>query len=316
MVTLEIEAPTTLKLFSQMQDSLSFIRELRMLGHRIVGKPNHQIWIDMHKVKEINYATISILKAVLYDFDTRNIAVVGNLPQDEKCNHYLQDCNYLLGLKDMRGRPFSPRPESAHILFKAGKGPLTQEQNLKISDMLADGLAFLGGDNLHELKLKTLLLEGCANSIEWGQTEGGQWMLGLKKEDAAGVRSLLFTITDVGKGILATLRRRLTDKILNFVNFQTEHEILRLAFERKWGSRTGEINRNNGLPTFRRACELGMIDDLRVLTNNVILRFSGADIDARTLPPGFPRFSGTIYQWSVSTNSLINMSEAREYAYH
>lgn len=214
----------------------------------------------------------------------------------------------------MKGRKFPPSQQSAHIFFERGRGQLSREENLKISDLLADAMEFMGGNIQHEIKLKTLLLEGCANSIEWGQTEGRQWMLGMKKEEKEGGREVLFTITDVGKGILETLRRKLTDKFLNLVKFQTEHEILKLAFERKWGSRSGEVNRNNGLPTFRKACELGMIEDLRVLANNVILGF-GDDEKAETFDRGFPRYSGTIFQWRVSANCLKQMVDIKDYVY-
>lgn len=314
LVTHYIDAPSNLRLFSKMEDTLVFIRELRALGNRIVGNPQHRIQINLQRVKEINYATISILKAVLYDFTTRDIAIVGDLPSNEICSAYLKECGYLDGLIDMRGRKFPPSQQSAHIFFESGRGRLTRDENLKISNLLEDAMEFMGGNIQHELKLKTLLLEGCANSIEWGQTQGRQWMLGMKKEERDGVREVLFTITDVGKGILETLRRKFTDQILNLVKFQTEHEVLKLAFERKWGSRSGEVNRNNGLPTFRKAVELGMIDDLKVLANNVILGF-GDNEKAETFGRGFPRYSGTIFQWRVSANCLKQMVEIKDYAY-
>jgi|CXWL01.1.fsa_nt_gi hypothetical protein len=287
---------------------------MRALGNLVANRLNHRIRIDLHKVKDINYATISILKAVIFDFTTRDITIVGSLPAETNCSNYLKESGYLDGLTDMRGRAFPPSEQSAHIFFEAGRGQLTREENLKISDLLADAMNFMDGDIRHELKLKTLLLEGCANSIEWGQTEGQQWMLGMKKEEKDGKREVLFTVTDVGKGILATLRRKLTDQFLNLIKFQTEHEVLKLTFERKWGSSSGEVNRNNGLPTIRKACELGMIEDLRVLSNNVILRF-GDTQKAETFDRGFPRYSGTIYQWRVSADCLQKMVDTKEYVY-
>lgn len=314
IITHEIAAPANLRLFSNLQPTLEFIRELRALGNLVVNKPNHRIRIDLQRVREINYATISIIKAVIFDFTTREIAIVGNLPVDTSCSEYLKESGYRDGLIDMNGNAFPPSQQSAYIFFERGLGRLTNEENLKISDLLADAMQFMGGDIRHELKLKTLLLEGCANSIEWGQTEGEQWMLGMKKEEKDGHREVIFTVTDVGKGILATLRRKLSDKVLGLINFQTEHDVLQLAFERKWGSSTGEINRNNGLPTIRKACELGMISDLRVLSNNVILGF-GENPRKETFERGFPRYSGTIYQWRVSSDCMDRMVDTKVYVY-
>lgn len=137
-------------------------------------------------------------------------------------------------------------------------------------------------------------------------------MLGMKKEERKGAKEVIFTVTDVGKGILSSLRRKFSDSLLGLVNIQTEHEVLGLAFERKWGSSTGEINRNNGLPTIKRSWSSGMIEDLKVLSNNVILRF-GQNSDAVTFPRGFPRYTGTIYQWNVSGNCLKKMEEYNDY---
>lgn len=314
LITHEIEAPENLRLFSNMRQTLEFVRELRALGNLVVDKPGNRIRIKLQRLKQINYATISILKAVIFDFTTREIAIVGDLPIESTCNDYLTESGYLDGLIDMSGRAFPPSEQSAHIFFKRGLGRLSREQNLAISDLLANAMVFMNGDIRHECKLKTLLLEGCANSIEWGETKGQQWMLGMKKEEKNGNREILFTITDVGKGILETLRRKFKDRFLNLVKFRTEHEVLQLAFQRQWGSRSEEINRNNGLPTIRKACELGMIEDLRVLSNNVILRF-GENEHAETFERGFPRYSGTIYQWRVSADCLKRMVEFTDYEY-
>lgn len=58
------------------------------------------------------------------------------------------------------------------------------------------------------MSVKTIILEICGNSIEWSGTDNKQWLLGVKYESDR----VIFTVTDVGKGILETLYRKFGKK--------------------------------------------------------------------------------------------------------
>lgn len=57
---------------------------------------------------------------------------------------------------------------------------------------------------------------------------------------------VVFTVTDVSKGILESLYRRLSRRF--FEAFTSNDEIFKGAFDKKYGSTTKEDNRNKGLP--------------------------------------------------------------------
>ena len=79
-------------------------------------------------------------------------------------------------------------------------------------------------------------------------------------------------------------------------------EILQNAFVKKYGSSTQEINRNKGLPAIKKGFDDGLLKDLKVLTNNVILHF---DNDKKSLSFIKQRgFDGTLYRWSITKESL------------
>lgn len=214
---IKVYSPENLRLFSARNSTVEFIRKIRSTVDSLKNAPNHAVFVDLTALKEINYGTISILKALIHNFTSQNIVYGSNLPADERARQYLEECGYLDGLLSMAGKPFPPHPTSSHIFFQGGQGRLTEAANLRISELVEGAVEFLGGDRSHELKLKPLILEVCANSIEWARTRNSEWMLGMKQEQPDGNRdrSILITVTDTGKGILETLKRKSADG--NFV---------------------------------------------------------------------------------------------------
>jgi len=155
----------------------------------------------------------------------------------------------------------------------------------------------------HCLSVKTIILEICGNSIEWSGTDNKQWLLGVKYES----HKVIFTVTDVGKGILKTLYRRYNKKIYDFFKNKTDCEILSGAFEKKYGSATQKVNRNKGLPSIKANYDEGNILNLKVLTNNVILHFEDSS-QSKTFTKGSPWFKGTFYQWEMTNNCINKIS--------
>jgi hypothetical protein len=62
----QIDAPVDLRLLPSPEVTLEFVRELRALGHEVEGRPELSIFINLDRVKDVNYATISILKALAH----------------------------------------------------------------------------------------------------------------------------------------------------------------------------------------------------------------------------------------------------------
>ena len=58
---------------------------------------------------------------------------------------------------------------------------------------------------------------------------------------------VVFTMTDIGEGILKTLRRKFVKQIQESF-FNNAVDVLVNAFEKQYESRTKDPNRNKGLP--------------------------------------------------------------------
>lgn len=85
--------------------------------------------------------------------------------------------------------------------------------------------------------------------------------------------------------------------------FNSRLDILKGAFDKKYGSSTKEVNRNKGLPAVKSMMDDGAILDLVVLTNDVIW-FCNNEQRSRNFDKGKARFRGTLYQWTITKDCI------------
>lgn len=294
-------APSDLRLVENTTGCLTFFRDLRSDDY-LSRKGNFRyVIMSLKDVTQIDYGTISCLTAINDEFNYKKIFLKTILPANESCRQFMIDSGYLNNLFDEAGKPFPKSPKSEMVFFEKGCGVLSENDNRKISLIIKEVVQHLTGVGEYSLPVKTVILEICGNSIEWSGTASQQWLLGVKYEPD----KVIFTVTDVGKGILDTLYRRFTKKF--FDTFRSADTILTGAFEQKYGSTTQESNRNKGLPAVKANFESGKISNLKVLTNNVILHFDNQAL-SMTFDRGTARFKGTFYQWEMNKDCLTKLS--------
>ncbi|TND09850.1 MAG: hypothetical protein FD123_778 [Bacteroidetes bacterium] len=294
-----IYAPVDFRLIENAEECLMFFRNIRN-EENVKFIRNYQIVVmSLFEVEQIDYATISVLTAISDDLKSKGVVLQGNFPRNKEARKFIEDSGFLSHMVNETNRPFPKPGKSELIFFEKGCGTLSGKDNRRISQVVKDSVGHLTGETSQSLSVKTILLEICGNSIEWGGTENKQWLLGVKYEPG----KVVFTVTDVGKGILQTLHRKFKKKLLDAFSIKNDAEILLGAFEKKYGSNTQEINRNKGLPAVKVSAERGILLDLKVLTNNVILHF---DDHSRSMvfDSGSPRFKGTLYQWEMTKECL------------
>lgn len=299
-IRLSVNPPSDFRLIENTEACLLFFRNIR--SEENVSKIHNILVVIMSlkEVKLIDYGAISILTAISDDMKYKGIIIKGDLPDDAYCKQFMVDSGYLNHLYDSKGKPFPKAEKSDLIFFEKGSGILSDEDNRKISLLVKNVVNHLTGENRYCLPVKTIILEICGNSIEWGGTDNKQWLLGVKYEEG----SVVFTVTDVGSGILNTLYRKFTKKLFDDLFLKENDKILMGAFDKKYGSSTKEVNRNKGLPSVKAKFEQETINNLKVLTNNVILHFDNDPL-SKTFERGSPRFRGTFYQW-VMTKDCLN----------
>lgn len=106
-------------------------------------------------------------------------------------------------------------------------------------------------------------------------------------------------MTDVGQGILSTLKRKASQIISDKLKLN-DIEVLDGAFEKKYQSATSDKNRNKGLPKIKRINDSHFVDNLIVITNNVLIDFNNENksisLDVK--------FNGTFYYWELTKNCI------------
>lgn len=295
-----LTAPSDLRLIENTNICLEFFRELRSEEYRSKKGKVKFITMSLKEVDQIDYGTISILTAIGDDLKFKDVVLRIFLPDNEKCRSFMIESGYLNNLFNHTGSPFEEAPESELMFFEKGSVRLSDEENRKISLLIKKVVEHLTGVEKYCQPLRTIILEICGNSIEWSGTGNKQWLLGVKYKE----ESVMFTVTDVGKGILESLYINFTKSFFN--TFKSADRILEGAFDKKYASATKEVNRNKGLPAVKESFTQGIIINLKVLTNNVILHFDDSSL-SKEFEKGTPRFKGTFYQWEVTNDCLTKL---------
>jgi len=293
-------APKDFRLIENTEACLEFFREIRAVKNINYLNSQKTVLISLVDVEEIDYATISALTAISDDLKSRKVGLQGDFPKNLKCKDYIIESGFLSHMVDESNRQFPKTSKSKFIFFEKGSGKLTKKDSKNISELIKDVVEHLTGERRIIKPIKSILLEICGNSIEHAKTKDRQWLLGIKFVE----HKVFFTVTDVGKGILETLYINHGHILINFV-FKSKLDVLMGAFKQKYGSSTQEENRNKGLPAIKYNSDIGTIKKLIVLTNNVILHFEDNN-KSSTFSSGTPRFKGTLYQWELTEECIIN----------
>ncbi len=290
-------APENICLLTKTDDCLNFFTELRRVKN--ISKIGRVCFVqmDLSKVINFDYSSICVLIAIIRDLESKRIFLRGNYPNNELCKKRIIESGLLTFMYNNKGERFKKSEKSDLLFIEKGAKILTRKDNIRISKTIQSVVKHLTGKEKHLPKLRTILLEICGNSIEWGGTLNKQWLFGVKYEK----NKAIFTITDVGKGILKTLNKKWKHKLKDVFTLKSDDEILKGAFIKKYGSSSQKINRNKGLPSIKSGFDKGIIDNLKVLTNNVILHY-GENNNSEILSRS--HFGGTLYRWELTEETI------------
>lgn len=298
-LTISIPSPSDFRLIDNTNKCLEFFREIREGNNIFLNKHRKFIKISLKNVTQIDYSAICVLKAIVGDLKYDNIFTQCEFPDDPRCKKDIFDSDFLNDFYEKGTQKFKKAEKSDFIFFEKGCGKLSDLENRKIGALVKNVIAHLTGEEKHFNPVKTILLEICGNSIEHAYAKNKHWLLGVKYEE----KKVVFAVSDVGKGILETLHRKFTRKTEDFFKNKSNLEILKGAFDQRYGSSTLEINRNKGLPAVKEKAKNNDIIHLIVLTNNVILHFDNDDL-SQTFDNGSARFKGTLYQWEMTKECI------------
>ena len=289
--------------FKHSVNVINLINKLENLKNDFKNKPLI-ITIDLSEVVEIDIAAISVLLAKINDFKGNNrILIYGTYPKDSKCKQTLVESGLLEYIQGVSKS--SQQKKRDNFIVSFGQD---ETKNEIIGKSVKKAVKYLSGVEKHYHPVYSILMEMCSNSVEHSNEKRHErnWFLGVNFDTKNNNKYVQFILTDMGDGILKTLKRKYITMIKEEFRDISDDTILKRAFEKKYGSKTKESNRNKGLPLILDKIDKKHINNMVVITNKVLLNFQNENQN-EILNKNFP---GTFYSWEIDLNT-INYGQRR-----
>lgn len=279
------------RLLTQPDIVLKTIRDLSKIKNNTTSRQH--IYLNLQNVKHLDIGSLSMLLAVVNSYKS-NISVIGNYPLNHNCYQFFVDSGFLDHMKSIQGKkPEKKNPNN--LMLQRG---FDKTSNHKIGLEVRHAVKHLTGTENSYRPVFSIIQEMCANSIEHANVskQDKNWLVTLYYTDD----KVIFTMIDIGKGILATLRKKVSQVIKDTLSIKTDLGTLIGAFDKKYQSSTFDDNRNKGLPRIQDTNNYDFIENLVVITNNVFLDFTNKE-KSKELKT---KFNGTFYYWELTKNCI------------
>ena len=243
--------------------------------------------VNLNYVTQIDSYAISLLLSMLNRMSYKNINYWGTYPNVQEAKDYIIESGFLDVMKSNVKRPSKKRLENR--IFMIGKESVDSH---RIGKAVKESMSFITGQEECYPPVYDDMLEISANSVEHAneKTQDKNWLVSITFEGD----KVHYILTDVGAGILATLKKKFSQKVAD-ATFKTDAQILHDVFHKEYQSATGEINRYKGLPIIYESFTEGHVSDLIVVTNKVYY-----DFEHKTTKELRHGYRGVLYSWTVS----------------
>ena len=257
------------------------------------------IHFEMADVIRLDIGSIGLLLSAVNTLTRNNCSVYGTMPHDEECRQFLYDSGFLDHVNVIQGR--NKKRNENNLLIERG---FDKTSNARVGQEVRKAVKYLTGKDETYRPVYSIVQEMCANSIEHANTEKNRknWLMSIYYAD----NKVIFTMTDIGHGILGTLRKKFSQKMRDSVIIRNDSlKTLDGAFSRKYQSSTFDDNRNKGLPKIKETNTFNYIDNLKVITNDVLLDFN----DGRESKQLSVKLRGTFYYWELTKTTILKWKQ-------
>jgi hypothetical protein len=296
---IRINAGTSFSLLEKPENVIQIVKDLDQ--HKTTKGLRKNIHINLSNILTLDIGAISFLLAKVNEMSRSNqLFIWGNKPIDDECRNLFNESGFLDYMTDLTGKRV--KRQSDNYLINVGADRTSNEL---VGRSIEKSMKFLTGEEGIYPPVYSIIQEICSNSVEWAKDPKDidkNWLLGINFEtlENSDERFITFTVTDVGYGILKTLKRKFGTLIAETMINKPDTDILLRAFDKKYGSKTLEINRNRGLPLIKDRIDRKFIRELKVITNNVFLDFHDKS-NSKVLMKNLP---GTFYFWKLDINCI------------
>ena len=279
----EIQCPENFSLLMNEESVISFMSQVRNLR---VDHCDH-LKIDLSRVIEMDNLSIMMLLSNINHASQRGIFVCGNNPENQRANDFFEHSGFLSHMTRINKK--APTISTSDgLIVNLGRDYYRSENADNVITQVINRIS--GSKKLYQ-RLNGIVGEMGGNAIQYAYNERKHYLFGSFTEG----NKMSFVFADSGYGILNTLKRSFGRWMADLISAKGPVEVLRGAFDEKYGSRTGEDNRNRGLPFIKQTFDEGLITNLMVISNNVLLDFE-KPTNSRRLDHNY---SGTVYFWQI-----------------
>jgi hypothetical protein len=295
--------PSNFSILSNPEKVIKFIRNLKR--HFVAKRP---VFIDMQRVKLIDYSSIVVLLSIMIRFKSERIDFDGNFPTDHAANDIFMESGFFKIL-------FKGRIENTDRYEIGGSNSIhthawkNVDPNIGPVIMKQVSNSILGHNAVYKGLQRTLieLMQNSFNHAEPSKEGEKHWWLSVnidKKNNKAS-----FSFVDYGVGIFESLNAKdSSSKWFNWQNlvalFKPENnaDILKLILDGKLHKTvTGQDFRGKGLPGIKQAMDRNLISKLFIISNDVF-----ANVSENIYLTLSNNFEGTFVYWEINASTISN----------
>ena len=282
-----IKCPSIFSIEHNLQRVLDTLSNVRNLNVKKYGK----IMIDLSEVVEFDITALVMLLSNLNHLSQKEVSVSGNYPMNFAAREFFERSGFLKHMKTINRRLLGSYSDHG-LIVNIGKDNYNSNDIALINKK---AIEHLGVSRQHYQRLNSIVGEMGGNTIKYAYHINKHYLYGFYKYEAYTA----FVFADSGYGILKTLRKTFGRTILDMIQNVGDIKVLEGAFNKKYGSRTGEANRNRGLPFIKLNSDEGIVSDLQCISNNVMLDFINVSASQKLSS----NYSGTVYSWKIYNNT-------------
>lgn len=289
---LEKSLPPVFSFEKDKESVLRFLNEAfdyyKALRHKIQEKRYNY---DLTAVTSIDITAICLFLSLINKIYANGIGSRGNYPNDDDARRILEES----GFSDIMQTAYKTLKTKKYKnqLYIVGS---KRVDNKKIGQSVKEAVGYLTGEERHFQPIYTMLIEICSNSVEHAnkKEKDKNWVVSVSYEPD----KVNFIVVDTGEGILRTIHKKLPELFMD--KFRDNGDVLEDILNKEYQSRTKEINRHKGLPKIKENYDAGYVDNMKILTNNVLY-----DMASKTYEKTKNEYFGVLYSWSFTKDNYL-----------
>lgn len=310
IIPMEFIVPVKFSIINNSEETISFLNKIisevekirKMVKHNRNKAVNLRLFsINMDNTKEITSDALMYLLTIIKNTRGKRVLPInwkGNFPKDENMKIFLQNSGYLeymVTAKENLGRT------NDNIQIKVGQGYEYKYGN-EIVDIRKEIIDFTCEKlNVNKTKinfLMTMLTEMITNITDHAYDEKNlfehSWYIFVENN----ADKISYTFMDNGLGIPTTIKKSKIEQILGYI-FEKEYKYIEAGvsgLERR--SKTGRLERGNGLPSIYEQYTSHKISKLVIISNKAYY----TDDEPKDLDNSL---NGTIFYWEIKKDGVI-----------